>query len=253
MTLTIECLDVQKKYGRAVALHGESLAFDGRSMLGIVGESGSGKSTLGKLIVGLEEPSTGLVLVDGVDLGFILRNPKTRRKYWQRVQMIGQDTVSTFDPRHTLRSSLRSPAQRLKGLSAAESDLAVETIVEELGIDASLLDRMPGELSGGQRQRMSIARALVVRPELIVADEAVSALDVSVQASVLNLLKKYCRENNAGLVFISHGLPATAFITERLIVMSAGRIVEQGKTADVLAAPRDPFTKELLSAYRGAS
>jgi ABC-type dipeptide/oligopeptide/nickel transport system ATPase subunit len=251
VTLTIECTKVRKNYGRTVALHGASLALEGTDMLGIVGESGSGKSTLGKIIVGLEAPSAGQILVDGVDLGYVLRNPKTRRRYWQRVQLIGQDTVSTFDPRHTLRSSLRSPAQWLQGMTKQQADKAVEAIVEELGIDRGLLDRMPTELSGGQRQRMSIARALVVRPELIVADESVSALDVSVQAAVLNLLKGYCRDNRAGLVFISHGLPATAFITEQLIVMSNGRIVERGTTAEVLASPQDPFTKELLSAYRG--
>ncbi|GAB24428.1 putative ABC transporter ATP-binding protein [Gordonia polyisoprenivorans NBRC 16320 = JCM 10675] len=250
MSTTIELVGVTKRYGGVSALDGVDARFASGVATGIVGESGSGKSTLGRMIVGLSEPSAGLVLVDGNDLADLLKWRTRRTEYLQTVQLVAQDTTTTFDPRHRVRHAVRRPAELLGGMDRRAADAAVEEIVDELGIDAELLDRYPDQLSGGQRQRLSIARALAVRPEILVCDEAVSALDISAQAVVLNLLKGYVRTHSLGLVFISHGLPATGFLTEQLLVMNAGTIVESGSTATVLNHPQHPYTQQLVESYR---
>lgn len=241
---------VARRFGRTTALAGVDVAFRPGVRVGIVGESGSGKSTLARLLVGLDTPSQGRVTYDGQDLSAVLRSPAGRRDYWRDVQFVQQDTTSAFDPRCDFRDALTSPARHLLGASDAEADDLVRRTVVDVGLAEELLDRRPDQLSGGQRQRMAIARALVVRPSLLVCDEAVSALDVSVQGRVLNLLKTTTAATGAGLVFISHGLPATAFATEHLIVMYRGRIVEQGSTHDLLRDPRDPYTTSLVASYR---
>ncbi|MCM0620143.1 ABC transporter ATP-binding protein [Nocardioides bruguierae] len=238
-----------KRYGRATALAGVDLIVHPGDRLGLVGESGSGKSTLGRLLLGLEHPEEGSVLVDGRELRSVLSTRSGRLGYRRRVQLVAQDTSSTFDPRHSVGDSIMVPARLLGGHDTAGARAAMEQVATELEIPLALLDRRPDQLSGGQRQRMAIARALVVRPELVVADEVVSALDVSVQGTVLNLLKRYCREHGAGLVFISHGLPATAFITERLVVLYHGVVAETGPTDQVLEHPQDPYTRSLVAAY----
>ncbi|OZD11020.1 ABC transporter ATP-binding protein [Rhodococcus sp. 06-156-3C] len=243
---------VTKKYGPArgpSAVSNVSLTVEPGELLGIVGESGSGKSTLGKMLAGLETPTSGEITWDGSNLKQALASRSGRTRYRRVVQLIAQDTTSSFDPRHTIRESLRVPAQVLGGLDRKAADAAVDRIVVQMGLPVETADRTASRLSGGQRQRMAIARALIVSPQMLICDEVVSALDVSVQGSVLNLLKRYCRETGAGLVFISHGLPATAFITDTLAVMSAGKIVECGSTATVLAEPAHPYTNELVHAY----
>jgi ABC-type glutathione transport system ATPase component len=176
--------------------------------------------------------------------------PSELREFRSAVQLVAQDTSSSFDPRRTLRDAVRRPARNLLGLGMAEADAEVDRTLRELDLDVTLADRRPHQVSGAPRQRFAIARALVVRPKVLVCDEAVSALDVSVQGSVLNLLKRHCAEHDAGLVFVSHGLPATAFIADRLVVMYRGEIVEEGTTEQVLFAPRHPYTKRLVDAYR---
>ncbi|MFC9979372.1 ABC transporter ATP-binding protein [Gordonia sp. NPDC127522] len=251
MSTIIEVCDVHKRYGRGVtALGGVTATLEAGRATGIVGESGSGKSTLGKLIVGLAQPTSGQVLVDGRDLSRLLERRPGRLEYRRKVQLVAQDTTTTFDPRRRVREAIRRPAQILAGLDSAAADAAVDEIVGELGIDADLVDRYPHQLSGGQRQRLSIARALVVHPDILVCDEAVSALDVSAQAVVLNLLKNYVQTHSLGLVFISHGLPATAFITDDLLVMNSGKVVESGETATILNRPSNAYTKSLVGAYR---
>ncbi|MFE0750575.1 ABC transporter ATP-binding protein [Gordonia sp. NPDC058843] len=251
MSTIIEVSDVHKRYGRGVtALDGVTTTFEAGRATGIVGESGSGKSTLGALIVGLSQPTSGKVFVDGRDLSRLLERRPGRLEYRRKVQLVAQDTTTTFDPRRRVREAIRRPAQVLGGLDAAAADAAVEDIVGELGIAPDLVDRYPHQLSGGQRQRLSIARALVVHPDILVCDEAVSALDVSAQAVVLNLLKSYVRTHSLGLVFISHGLPATAFITDDLLVMNAGKVVESGETAAILNRPSNAYTQSLVGAYR---
>jgi peptide/nickel transport system ATP-binding protein len=165
--------------------------------------------------------------------------------------MVSQDTSSSFDPLKTLRTSVRTPVMRLLGLGRAEADAEVDRVMADLELPPVLADRYPQHVSGGQRQRFALARALVVRPSLLICDEVVSALDVSVQGSVLNMLRRYCAESGAGLVFVSHGLPATAFIADRIVVMRHGQIVEDGPTSEVLGQPAHEYSRQLLAAYRG--
>jgi oligopeptide/dipeptide ABC transporter ATP-binding protein len=164
---------------------------------------------------------------------------------------VAQDTSSSFDPRRTLRDAVRVPVQRLCGLDSRAADERVDRTLELLGLSPALAARRPAEVSGGQRQRFALARALVVEPRLLVCDEVVSALDVSVQGSILNLLKRYCRGQQAGLAFVSHGLPAAAFIADDLAVMHRGRLVEMGDTGGILDHPGHPYTASLLQAHRG--
>ncbi|OZF05378.1 ABC transporter ATP-binding protein [Rhodococcoides fascians] len=253
---TIQFTDVRKVFagrsgGAHVAVDDVSLLLDSTSRLGIVGESGSGKSTMVRMLMGLEIASSGSVEYRGRDLASLKKGEL--REFRRNVQLVAQDTSSSFDPRRTLRDGVRRPLLELMELSTKEADAQVDQMLASLSIDPGLADRKPHQVSGGQRQRFSIARALVVGPKLIVCDEAVSALDVSVQGAVLNLLKDHCENSDAGLVFVSHGLPATAFICEELIVMYEGRIVEQGSVQQVIFASEHPYTKSLVDAYRTTS
>lgn len=250
---SVQFTDVRKVFsGRGgsshVAVDGVSLMLDSTSRLGIVGESGSGKSTLVRLMMGLDFASSGTVEYRGRDLKSMSKNDM--REFRTSVQLVAQDTSSSFDPRRSLRDGVRRPLLALLGLSTTEADDRVDATLESLSIDPALADRKPHQVSGGQRQRFSIARALVIEPKLVICDEAVSALDVSVQGSVLNLLKDHCIRNEAGLVFVSHGLPATAFICEELIVMYQGVIVERGSVEQVVFHSEHPYTRSLVDAYR---
>jgi ABC-type glutathione transport system ATPase component len=247
--------EVTKAFGshatRHVAVDSVSLCFDTTSAIGIVGESGSGKSTLARMLVGLEAPSGGRITLEDRDISSLTQTAVGRRDFRRTVQFVAQDSTSSFDPRLSLRSTLRHPARRLCGLDKAAADERIDDTLSMLGLAPALADRRPHEISGGQRQRFALARALVVRPRILICDEVVSALDVSVQGSVLNFLKRYCRTNDAGLVFVSHGLPATAFVARELVVMYQGRIVEHGSTDDTVNRPTHPYTRRLLAAYRG--
>jgi ABC-type oligopeptide transport system ATPase subunit len=252
---TIE--SVSRIYGshstRHVAVDSISMQFDNSSSVGVVGESGSGKSTLARMLVGLEVPSSGRILIEDHDVATIARTRAGRVWFRQTVQLVAQDSTSSFDPRLTLRKSLRYPAQLLCDLERPAADERVDETLSALGLSPALAARLPHEVSGGQRQRFALARALIVRPRILICDEVVSALDVSVQGSVLNHLKKYGRDNNAGLLFVSHGLPATAFMARELIVMYRGRIVESGSTEETINRPKHPYTQRLLAAYRGSN
>jgi len=231
------------------ALDGIDLELVPGSSLGIVGESGSGKSTLSRLLVGLDEPTDGAVLLDGRKVRDWLATPASRVQFRRTVQYIAQDTTSSFDPHRTLRDSVRTPLRTLHGMSGSAADDVVDETVAAMGLDVALADRMPHQVSGGQRQRFAIARSFAVRPRVVLCDEIVSALDVSVQGSILNLVKDYCRSTSAALVFVSHGLPATAFVADDLVVMKDGRIVESGTAADVVERPQHEYTRSLLAAY----
>ncbi|TQC43552.1 ATP-binding cassette domain-containing protein [Rhodococcus sp. WS4] len=233
------------------AVNDISLKVTSGSAIGIVGESGSGKSTLVRMMCGLLEPTTGLVAYNGADLSRVLSTRAGRREFRSRVQYVAQDTTSSFDPRRTLRDAVRLPAVRLLGMDTKTADARVDATLESLELAPSMADRYPTEVSGGQRQRFSIARALVVRPRILLCDEVVSALDVSVQGAILNMLGEYCAAEDCGLVFVSHGLPATAFIARDIVVTKNGVIVEHGTTDDIVERPQDPYTAELLDAYRG--
>lgn len=250
--------DLVRRFGSGrhphVALAGVSLTVTGTCAIGVVGESGSGKSTLARLLAGLDVPSAGSVTLDGSDVRGMLGGRESSRDFRRRVQLVAQDTTSSFDPRRTLRDAVRLPAMVLHGLNRQAADERVDETLAELGLAVQLADRHPAEVSGGQRQRFSLARALVVRPRILICDEVVSALDVSVQGTILNLLREYCRTHSTGLVFVSHGLPATAFIADEMVVMYHGKIVEKGRTDDIVENCSDPYTARLIAAHstRGA-
>jgi ABC-type glutathione transport system ATPase component len=253
---TVLSLDgVMKQYGprsaRHTAVQEISLSIDNATTVGVVGESGSGKSTLARMLVGLETPTSGTVRFGDVPVPRLLATKAGRMQFRRAVQFVGQDTTSSFDPRHTLLSAVISPAMRLCGLSRGEAVARAEETFALLELPDGVGGRYPGDISGGQRQRVSLARALVVRPRILLCDEVVSALDVSVQGAILNLIKEYCAVNGAGLVFVSHGLPATAFVARDLLVMYHGEVVEYGSTDDVVERPQHPYTRQLLAAYTG--
>ncbi len=256
--ITLEAREALKRYGSGrnlkTAVNAVSFSVDSSSRVGIVGESGSGKSTLARMLTGLAKPDDGSILFNGVDVAKVLGDRDQRAAFRRAVQFIAQDTSSSFDPRRKLIDSIRGPAEKLARLRGSDRDARVDEALAAVDLSSAMADRYPPQVSGGQRQRMSIARALVVRPRLILCDEIVSALDVSIQGAILNMLKEYVQRHSAGLVFVSHGLPATAFITEKLCVMHDGSIVESGATDQVLADPRDPYTQTLVAAYaRGRS
>jgi peptide/nickel transport system ATP-binding protein len=254
----VETENVTKEFGntrvsskQGPAVDAVSLTIDHTTRLGVVGESGSGKSTLARIIVGLETPTSGRVAYRGINVS--LMTPREKKEFRRNVQMISQDTSSSFDPARTLRDSVRRPAQELLGLDKSKSNALVDETLAMVGIAPWMVDRKPTDVSGGQRQRIAIARSLVIKPALILCDEVVSALDVSVQGTVLNLLKEYCDENKAGLVFVSHGLPATAFVSKEMVVMRNGVIVERGSADDVINHSKNLYTKTLIEAYKGSA
>jgi peptide/nickel transport system ATP-binding protein len=218
--------------------------------LGIVGESGSGKSTVARCITRLIDSDAGEILLDKVDLRTLTR--KQLRPYRERIQMIFQDPYSSLDPRCTV-GRLISEGPMIHGVEQANALSRTHELLELVGLDRRVADRYPHEFSGGQRQRIGIARALALRPEVLVADEPVSALDVSVQAQVLMLLSDIRDRFNLAMVFITHDLRVAAQVCDRIAVMRLGEIVETGLTAEIFAGPHHPYTRELLSAVPGRS
>jgi ABC-type dipeptide/oligopeptide/nickel transport system ATPase subunit len=255
VTALLQATDVVKEFGprgrRHRALDQVSLLVDEGDRIGIVGESGSGKSTLSRMLCGLDRPTSGHVELNGRAVTELLTLRGGRRQLRTQVQFVAQDTTSSFDPRRTLLDSVVTPLRTLLELDQAEAERRALDLVEQLELDPAMARRRPGEVSGGQRQRFALARGLVVRPRILICDEVVSALDVSVQGAVLNILKAYCEESGAALVFVSHGLPATAFVAEKLVVMHQGVVVETGPAGSVLTTPVAPYTAELVGAHRG--
>ncbi|MFT4262794.1 MAG: ATP-binding cassette domain-containing protein [Nocardioides sp.] len=252
--VTLQAEGLARVFGRGrsrhVAVQPLDLAIDSQTSLGIVGESGSGKSTLSRLLVGLDTPTEGEVLLDGTTIRRMLGTPSGMRRFRRTVQFVAQDTFSSFDPRRKLRDSVATPLRVLRGVRGEEAEQEILDVLSLLKLDPAFLERYPSQISGGQRQRFALARALVVRPRILMCDEVVSALDVSVQGAVLNMIREYCDTHAVGLGFVSHGLPATAFIASTLLVMRHGEVVEYGPTAQVIDDPQHEYTKELLDAYR---
>jgi oligopeptide transport system ATP-binding protein len=237
--------------GRALrALDAVSIDIAPGEILGVVGESGSGKTTLGKTLLGAYRPTSGQILYGGQDLAAL--PPRRWGRLRRDLQMVFQDPLSSFNPRFTINSSLALPL-RLHGVCAKDRIAdQVASLLRRVGLGAEHGARYPHELSGGQLQRVAIARAISVDPRIIVADEAVSKLDVSVRAQVLNLLKRMNRETGVGLLFITHDLGVARFLCDRIAVMYFGRIVEIGTTDEVFGAPRHPYTLSLLRARSAA-
>ncbi|MDB5416259.1 MAG: dppF1 [Rubritepida sp.] len=213
--------------------------------LGLVGESGSGKSTLGRMVVGLLPATSGSSVIAGMEVTRL--KGAGRRQLWRRAQMIFQDPYSSLNPRMTVREAIAEPLRNFGIASGAAAEAEIRRIVDLCGLPATALDRYPREFSGGQRQRIGIARALVIRPDLVVADEPVSALDVSIQAQIINLLQDLRAEFGLTYLFIAHDLAVVRHVSDRVAVMYRGHLVEIGPAARIYAAPQHPYTRLLLS------
>lgn len=230
------------------ALRGVSFALPAGQSLGVVGESGSGKSTLARLVMALDKPTAGTVELLGRDLQRL--SERALRAARRDFQMVFQDPYGSLDPRMTVERIVAEPLTALgrERPPRERQRAAVLAVLEQVGLRGRDLDRYPHEFSGGQRQRIAIARALVTRPRLIVADEPVSALDVSVQAQVLNLLQQLQRELGLSYLFISHDLAVVQHVCDQVIVLHEGVIVERGAPQQLFHAPAHPYTRALIAA-----
>lgn len=229
------------------AVNGVSLDVQKGEILAIAGESGCGKSTLAKAIMMLVKSSNGSICLDDVDI-LNLSKQYDLKEYYKKVQMIFQNPYSSLNPKMKIGEILREPLEINTNLSKAEIDKIIEEKILKVGLDNNCLDLYPHEFSGGQRQRIAIARSLVLNPEFIIADEPVSALDVSIQAQIINLLKQLKNDFNLTFLFISHDLSVIKYLSDRIAIMYLGEIVEIGKTEEIFNNPRHPYTKALLSA-----
>ena len=248
-TPLIETADLRKEFRRGgktfVAVEGVTIRLERGRNLGIVGESGSGKSTTARMIMGLERPTAGAVRVCGEDVTLPAHTAAARRRRAKLTQMVYQDPFGSLDPRQTVASCLREVLFIHGGSDRAGRERRIDELCDLVGLTTEQRKRIPKDLSGGQRQRVAIARALAVEPELIVLDEAVAALDISIQAQILNLLVDVQEQTGTAYVLISHDLAVVAHLTDDVIVMRNGRVVEQGETARVLADPADAYTRVL--------
>ena len=208
-------------------------------ILGVVGESGSGKSTLLRLISGLEAPDSGELLLDGKPL-----SAKRTKEDYRTIQMIFQDAVGSFHPRRRISASIR---ETVRNLSDTREEPDWQTLCAMVQLPLELVERYPRDLSGGQCQRFAIARAMAVHPRILLCDEVTSALDVSSQAQMLRLLSDLHREKNMSVIFVSHDLAVVRSLCDRVMVMYGGRLVEEGKVADVIQTPREAYTRKLIS------
>ncbi|MBI3223441.1 MAG: dipeptide ABC transporter ATP-binding protein [Mycolicibacterium cosmeticum] len=237
---------VDREIGRVRAVDGVSLTLDEGETLGLVGESGCGKSTLCRVIMQLTKPTSGSVRFDGVEL--VGKSPRELRSMRRQIQMIFQDPYASLNPRKRIVQIIGDPME-LHGLaSGREVRSRVQDLLDRVGLRPEHADRFPHEFSGGQRQRIGIARALALRPKLIIADEPVSALDVSVQAQIVNLLKDLQDEFGLSYLFVAHDLGVVRHVSNRVAVMYLGKVVESARAANLYQHPLHPYSNALLSA-----
>ena len=253
----LEVTNLGKVYYKSIGFFGEKAAFkavDGVSFklyegetLGLVGESGCGKSSLGNAILQLDKATSGSIIYKGKDLGILSK--KALRQLRKEVQIIFQDPLSSLNPRLTVGEAIMEPMKVHKlHKNYAARKLKTLELLDKVGLDRSAFERYPHEFSGGQRQRIGIARTIAVEPKLILCDESVSALDISVQAQVLNLLNGLKKDFGFTYIFISHDLAVVKYMSDQLIVMDKGKIVEKGEADAVYANPKKPYTKKLIGA-----
>jgi len=252
----VEVESVSKNYPRRAGLRQQdnfavrdlSLSIAPGETLGLVGESGSGKSTLARMILGLVEPTNGTIRVAGVAVG-----PKTIQSLRRQMQPVFQDPSAALDPRMRILDIVAEPLvihRREAGIASGKAALtsAARELMASVGLDESALARFPHEFSGGQRQRINIARALALRPRFVVLDEPVSALDVSVGAQIVNLLRTLQRDHGLTYLFISHSMPLVRYLATRIAVMERGRLIETGDAVELCANPQESYTRQLLAA-----
>jgi len=232
--------------GQVKAVDGVSFEINAGETLGLVGESGCGKSTIGRQIVGLEKPTEGKIYYDGMDLTNM--GKREMEEIRTDIQIVFQDPYSSLNPRKHIYEILAQPMLYHGKSDKASLDKDLEKLLDMVGLSRSVLGRYPHEFSGGQRQRIVIAKALSLNPKFLVCDEPVSALDVSIQAQILNLLKSLQKELNLTCLFVGHGLGAVNYVSDRIAVMYLGKIVELGEAKDVLINPVHPYTNALIQA-----
>ena len=228
------------------AVDGVDFSIAAGETLALVGESGCGKTTIGRMVLRLVEPSAGTISFEGEDVRAL--RGEALRAFRRKVGIVFQDPYGSLNPRMTVARILDDPLRVNTRMGSAERSTHVRRLLDEVGLPAAAADRYPHEFSGGQRQRIVIARALALRPRLVVCDEPVSALDVSVQAQILNLLRDLQREHGLGYLFISHDLSVVRLVADRIAVMYLGRIAEIAHAAELFASPRHPYARALLSA-----
>jgi ABC-type glutathione transport system ATPase component len=248
MSAALSAQDIRVTFHRTgqepvVAVDGVSLELPAGGALGLVGESGSGKSTVARVITGIQKPDSGTVSLDGVELP-----PRRTRAQYRAVQLVFQDPYASLNPRRTIRSMLRELLAVHQIARGADADRRCAELMERVGLPERALDRRPNAFSGGQRQRIAIARALAVEPEVIVADEPVSALDVSIQATILELFADLRAQLGVSLLLISHNLAVVRQLCDQVAVMNRGQIVEFGERDQIFSAPQDAYTRTLLDA-----
>lgn len=237
---------IQREVGQVRAVDGVSFTIERGKTLGLVGESGSGKTTIGRTIIRLYKPTAGQILFENQDLAKL--NGEPLRQMRQSAQMVFQDPFASLNPRFTIGSLISEPMHIYKTGTNKEIRERTEDLLNVVGLRREFIDRYPHEFSGGQRQRIAIARALSINPKLVIADEPVSALDVSIRAQVLNLMQRLQQQFNLTYLFISHDLSVVRHVADRVAVMYLGKIVELADREDLYLAPKHPYTKALLSA-----
>lgn len=247
------CIEVKhlKKYfdvpaGKLHAVDDVSFRIEKGTTMGVVGESGCGKSTLGRTMIHLLEPTDGQILLNGQDMTNI--KGKELHNFRERAQMIFQDSYSSVNPRFSVSSTIKEPLKLSKRYKKKELDERVDLLMEKVGLEARLRNSYPHELDGGRRQRVGIARAIALDPEFVVCDEPVSALDVSIQAQIINLLMDLSERDKLTMMFITHDLSVVKHISSHISVMYLGQLVETAETGKLFANPLHPYTKALLSA-----
>jgi ABC-type glutathione transport system ATPase component len=243
----LEARNLSKSYGPdALVVDNVSFAIERGETLGLVGESGSGKSTIARMVLGLIEPSSGEVLFDGQSITGLSQSKL--RSLRRRIQVVFQDPFAALNPRMRVHEIIAEPLIIHRTCARAERRTRTIELLRAVGLDESALQRYPHEFSGGQRQRINIARALTLRPELLVLDEPVSALDVSVGAQIVNLLRDLQREFALTYLFISHSMPLVRYLSTNIAVLHRGKLVEAGTAAQICESPRESYTQSLLAA-----